>query len=112
MKHRGKFITIYGVNNLGKTTQARLLAGEIAEWVTQKTGITDGVKSVYRKYPIYELPPSGPMINRYLRSDRRDPLNPRSDNADRRNPFGLSPREAQIMYVLNRTQFDPHLRKE
>jgi len=81
----GKFLVIYGINNLGKTTQAKLLVDHLNK---------AGVKAEYLKYPIYDLEPSGKLINDYLRKD---------------NPENLSPREAQIIYTLNRTQFQNQL---
>ncbi len=84
---QGLFIVIYGINNLGKTTQAKLLVERLQ---------AAGEQVIYIKYPIYDLEPSGPIINGYLREG---------------NPSGLSPREAQIIYVLNRTQFQPMLEK-
>ncbi len=46
------------------------------------------------KYPVYNLEPSGPMINDYLRKG---------------NPLGLSPETFQTLQVLNRLQFQPKL---
>lgn len=83
----GRLIVIYGVNNLGKTAQARLLVEKLNAL---------GKNTSYFKYPLYELEPSGPLLNDYLRKG---------------NPFGLSNREAQIIYILNRTQYDLTLRK-
>lgn len=85
---KGKFIVLYGINNLGKTTQAKLLVERF-----QKAGKT----AEYLKYPIYSLEPSGTILNEYLRMD---------------NPQNLSPREAQIIYALNRTQFEPSLKEK
>ncbi|HAZ28882.1 MAG TPA: hypothetical protein DCY48_03870 [Candidatus Magasanikbacteria bacterium] len=84
----GKLIVIYGINNLGKSTQARLLVERLQR---------EGHKTQYLKYPIYDLAPSGHMLNQYLRED---------------NPFGLSAREAQLLYVLNRTQAEPAIKKK
>ena len=58
MSERGKFIVIYGANNLGKTVQANLLI--------------DSLRNIdknahYLKYPIYDLEPTGPRINAALR---------------------------------------------
>ncbi len=83
----GKLIVLYGINNLGKTTQAKLLVDHI---------LTFGEHALYLKYPLYELEPTGPMINEYLRE---------------RNPLKLSPREFQVLQVLNRTQYQPILQK-
>lgn len=82
---RGKFIVIYGINNLGKTTQAKLLAEKIN---------SSGLKAEYLKYPIYDIEPSGRLLNNYLREG---------------NQYNLTPREAQIIYALNRTQYEKEL---
>lgn len=82
---KGKFIVLYGINNLGKTTQARMLVEKL---------IKQGYKAEYIKYPIYELEPSGKLLNNYLRED---------------NQYNLSPREAQIIYTFNRIQFEKTL---
>lgn len=84
---RGKFIVLYGINNLGKSTQAHLLVEHL---------INQGTPATYIKYPLYDLAPTGPLLNEYLRGG---------------NPHGLSSREAQLLYTLNRTQFEPELRK-
>jgi dUTP pyrophosphatase len=87
-RQQGKFIVIYGINNLGKTTQAKMLTQNLKE---------AGWPAEYLKYPIYDLKPSGPIINDYLRSG---------------NPYNLSSREAQIFYTLNRIQFESELKKK
>ncbi len=84
----GKFIVLYGINNLGKTTQAKML--------TRKLQV-QGLKAEYIKYPIYNLAPSGVVLNNYLRGG---------------NFFNLSSREAQIFYANNRTQFEKKLVKK
>lgn len=84
---KGKLIVLYGVNNLGKSTQAKLLVQQMKNY---------GIKSQYVKYAHYGLEPSGPILNDYLRSG---------------NPHNLSPREFQIIQVLNRTQYEEHLIK-
>ena len=83
----GKLIVLYGTNNLGKTTQAKKLVERLNQ---------EGKKAIYLKYPIYDLAPSGPLINAYLRQG---------------NPQNLSPREAQLLYVLNRTQYETTLKE-
>ncbi|MBU0649215.1 hypothetical protein KJ969_03930 [Patescibacteria group bacterium] len=85
---KGKFIVLYGINNLGKTTQAKKLVERLKR---------EGHAAEYLKYPIYDLEPSGPILNDYLRND---------------NPYGLSAREFQIFTAMNRTQYDPALRKK
>ena len=82
----GKFIVLYGINNLGKSTQAKILVQKMND---------AGLKAEYLKYPIYDLAPTGPMINSYLRQG---------------NPYGLTPREAQIIYTLNRFHFEATLK--
>lgn len=83
---KGKLIVLYGINNLGKTTQSRLLVERLQ---------AEGLRASYVKYALYDLEPSGPMINAYLRLG---------------NPYQLSPREYQILHTLNRTQYDGELR--
>ncbi len=82
---KGLFIVIHGANNLGKSTQAKLLV--------EKMNVKN-YKTEYLKYPIYNILPSGKIINDYLRNN---------------NPFQLTPREAQTIYALNRTQYEPEL---
>ncbi len=83
---KGKFVVIYGNNNIGKTTQAKLLIERMKR---------ENYSVKYIKYPIYDLAPTGPMINDYLRKG---------------NPYNLSAREAQTLYAMNRTQFEPMLK--
>ncbi|MEK7630397.1 MAG: hypothetical protein AAB432_03445 [Patescibacteria group bacterium] len=87
----GKLIVIYGINNLGKTTQAKLLVERI-----ENNSLLRGPlrKAIYLKYPLYDLEPTGPMINAYLRKG---------------NPDGFSPQTFQILNVLNRLHFQPKL---
>jgi dTMP kinase len=82
----GLFTVLYGINNLGKSTQAKLLVERMN---------AEGYKAEYLKYPIYDLEPSGPLINDYLRNS---------------NPLKFTPRGIQLLYVLNRTQFEPVLK--
>jgi dUTP pyrophosphatase len=82
---QGKFIVLYGINNLGKTTQAKMLVDRLR---------AAGAKAEYIKYPIYDLVPSGVVLNNYLRGG---------------NFLNLSPREAQIFYANNRTQYEKTL---
>ena len=83
---KGNLIVIYGANNLGKTTQAKMLVESLI--------IKFGVNAEYLKYAVYNLEPSGPMINNYLKED---------------NKYDLSAREFQMLHVLNRTQYEPTL---
>lgn len=86
---KGKFIVLYGVNNLGKTTQAKLLV--------QKLNSTGQGRAKYLKYPIYDLAPSGQILNEYLRKG---------------NPYRFTPREAQMLYAFNRCQYEPVLKAD
>lgn len=83
----GKLIVLYGINNLGKSTQARLLVERLGK---------RGLAATYLKYPLYELEPSGPIINEYLRLG---------------NPRELTVREFQLLQIMNRTQYDATLRQ-
>ena len=87
-KELGKLIVFYGTNNLGKSTQAQILLKKFQSL---------GLKSQYLKYPIYDLCPSGQILNDYLRNS---------------NPYNLSPREAQIIYTLNRSQYQSELEEK
>jgi len=82
---RGTFIVFYGINNLGKSTQAKLLAERLN---------AQEHAAEYVKYPMYALAPSGPIINEYLRGG---------------NPQNLDFREFQILNALNRTQYEATL---
>lgn len=77
---RGKFIVLYGINNLGKTTQAKLLVERL-----QRTGR----KAEYWKYPINMIAPTGELLNRFLREG---------------NPHHFTVREFQFLHVINRLQ--------
>jgi dUTP pyrophosphatase len=81
----GKLIVFYGINNLGKSTQAKLLVERLK---------ANGYQSEYLKYAIYSISPSGEILNSYLRDG---------------NPYDLSPRESQIIQALNRTQYQDEL---
>src|SRR3989344_2046197 len=86
MSNRGAFAALLGVNNIGKSTQAQMLAERIKK---------EGGKVQLIKYPDYDLVPSGPMLNAYLREG---------------NPDKLSAREFQMLQVLNRTHREPTIR--
>jgi len=85
---KGKFIVIYGINNLGKTTQARLLVKNLKR---------NRLKAEYVKYPVYNLEPAGPLINGYLRKS---------------NPYKFSAREVQLLHFIDRIKFEPILEKK
>lgn len=79
----GKFVVIYGANNLGKSTQVNLLE----EKLTQLEIPTHRLK-----YPIYDLEPTGPLINSVLREG-----------------VEMSDLDLQIHFAQNRRDFEPTL---
>lgn len=81
---RGKFITLYGINNIGKSTQAKLLVQRLNE---------AGHEAIYLKYPIYDLAPTGPKLNEILRGGKQN----------------VSEEELQTLFVQNRIDFEPTL---
>ena len=88
LKTGGRLIVLYGINNLGKTIQAKLLVEKLRQ---------TGVDAEYLKYPLYDLAPSGTLINDYLRQG---------------NFHKLTPREVQILYAFNRTQYELILKEK
>lgn len=81
----GFFITFYGINNIGKTYHAKKLVARLRKL---------GKKAVYIKYPVYEQKPTGPLLNRILRSHKQK----------------MPEEELQLWFVLNRYQFEPRLK--
>lgn len=81
---RGKFIVIYGANNLGKTEQAKRLISDLEK---------KGFSTKYLKYPIYDLEPTGPRINAALREG-----------------LNLNDDELQLEFAQNRRDFEPVLK--
>lgn len=82
----GKLIVLYGINNIGKSTQAQRLVERLQ---------AAGIPAQYLKYPRYDLEPSGGILNAYLRQG---------------NPDHLSAREAQIFFAMNRFHFQSQLK--
>ena len=84
---KGTFITLYGINNIGKTTHAKLLCKKLEK---------NGYKTHYLKYPVYDIEPTGPFLNKTLR-----------------NPNGqkITEDELQLWFVMNRYQFEPKLKR-
>ena len=78
------FIAIYGINNIGKTTQVQLLKEHLTK---------QGRKVFTLKYPIYDIDPSGSFLHSVLRSRQQT----------------LSEEELQMWFALNRYQFQPKL---
>jgi len=88
MKKSGKLIVIYGTNNLGKSTQAKLLVENLNK---------NNFKTEYLKYPIYDLEPTGPQIDQILRSG---------------NGQSMTELELQELYAQNRRDFQPQLEEK
>jgi thymidylate kinase len=84
---KGILFTLMGVTNIGKTTQQKLLEERLKN---------EGFKVVNVKYPKYDLEPTGPRINAFLRGG---------------NPENLSSLEFQELNVKNRSEFEPTLKK-
>lgn len=82
---KGKFIVIYGANNLGKSLQVKLLYESlVAKNLTVKC----------LKYPIYDMEPTGPIINAVLRQGGK-----------------MSEKKLQEVYAKNRADYEPQLKQ-
>ncbi|MBU1131618.1 hypothetical protein KJ840_05810 [Patescibacteria group bacterium] len=86
--HEGLFIVIYGINNIGKSTQVEMLLEALEK---------AQLKVEHLKYPIYDLQPTGPKINEILRSGGKQ---------------NISEEELQELYAQNRRDFQPQLCKK
>lgn len=82
---REKFITFYGINNIGKSTHCRILSERLKD---------EGYDPIYIKYPIYDLEPSGPYLNKILRDGNQK----------------ISEEELQLWFTINRHQFENELK--
>lgn len=87
---KGKFIAIYGINGIGKTTQVERLVAYLQSQGKQATRL---------KYPVYDLEPEGPFIYKYLR------------DSEFRSANELSTNELQQKYVDNRRRYEPILKE-
>ena len=86
----GKFIAIYGINGIGKTTQVELLVEHLKKQE----------KNVSRlKYPVYDLEPEGPFIYKYLR------------DCEFREKNKLSTHDLQKKYCDNRQRYENRLKE-
>ena len=123
----GKFIAIYGINNIGKSTQTSLLVQKL---------MNAGIQVEYIKYPIYDLDPTGKMLNEILRGKQKHSVQSmieffegtkvKRPNARRKPAITfrkqtiaakeirqrVTEEELQMWYSLNRYQFDPQIRKK
>lgn len=86
---KGKFIVLYGSNNLGKTKQMDLLE---EEWKAA------GRPYTRLKYPIYSTE-TGKLINSVLRPDENG------------NRVQMGDEELQYWFAENRLQFQPELKE-
>lgn len=84
---KGKLITLYGINNIGKSTHSKRLLNNLRK---------KGFEAEYVKYPVYEIEPSGPFINNVLRGGSEQKI---------------SEEELQMWFVINRFQFERKLLK-
>lgn len=84
----GKLIALYGINGIGKTTQAERLVDFLR---------SRGFRAERLKYPVYDLPPEGLFIHSYLRDPAFREANPRTTE------------ELQEMYAENRRRYGPTL---
>lgn len=80
-------ITLYGINNIGKTTHSHRLVERLKK---------AGYEVEYIKFPVYELEPTGTFLNRLLRSGEGQTI---------------SEEELQMWFTLNRYQFEPTLKR-
>jgi dTMP kinase len=85
---KGKLITFYGINNIGKSTQCKILIDNLKK---------HGYDAVYVKYPVYSIEPSGSYINNVLRNSN--------------NKQQITEDELQMWYAINRYQFEPELKQ-
>ncbi len=79
------FIVLYGINNIGKSTQIQRLQEKF-----QAAGKTVKVM----KYPVYDLLPTGPQINYFLRDPEAEKISGES---------------LQMLYIQNRLDYEPQL---
>lgn len=97
MQDPGLSISFAGPNNIGKTTQARRLTAYLEE-----TGKT--VKQI--KFPMYDLLPYGPTINRYFRDQE-------FRQAERaRYGFEQAEKNTVALVIANHRDFEPTLREQ
>ncbi len=86
----GKFIAVYGINGIGKTTQVEILVKYLQD---------KGLNVSRLKYPVYDLEPEGPFIYKYL----RDP--------EFRVQNELTTEELQQKYADNRKRYEKELKR-
>jgi thymidylate kinase len=79
------FIALYGITNLGKTTQVNLIDERCKK---------EELKVWIQKYPKYDLEPTGPLIHEAIKGG---------------NPKKLSAGEIQALMARNRFDFQNHI---
>ncbi len=84
-------ITLYGINNIGKSTQAKKLVERLER---------EGKTVKYIKYPVYEIKPTGRFLNDFLRGGGVEQA-----------AEAATEEELQMWFALNRYQFEPTLKK-
>jgi dTMP kinase len=84
---KGILVTIMGITNMGKTTQADMLRNRLSH---------EGLSFQSLKYPLYNLEPTGLRISDFLRKG---------------NPENLTPKDFQYLCAQNRKDFDIEIRK-
>ena len=87
-----KLIVLYGANNLGKTTQVTKLSERMNN---------EGLLTTTVKYPVYDLEPTGPLINQISRHFDTLSLEDQSTYRDEA--------EIQRLCAENRMDFQPRL---
>ncbi len=87
-KQGGKFIAIYGINGIGKSTQIERVHKHLE---------SEGLKVKYLKYPVYDLEPEGPFLNKYLRDEEFRTANPQTTH------------ELQEKFMKNRQRYEEML---
>lgn len=85
---KGKFITIYGINNIGKSTHAQILTERL---------IKEGFDAEFLKYPNYSVEPSGKFLDHVLRGS---------------DAQSITEDELQLWFVLNRYQYQPEIERK
>src|SRR5476651_1712670 len=86
MIKKGKFIVLYGANNLGKSTQVEMLIQSLED---------KNIPVKKLKYPVYDLEPTGPRLNAVLRQGLK-----------------LPEEEVQELFAQNRRDYQEKLQKD
>lgn len=87
---KGKFIALYGINGIGKSTQAHHVVAALQ---------SQGYDVEYVKYPIYDLEPEGPFLNNYLRDEEFRATHPQTTH------------ELQEKFMRNRERYESIIQK-